>query len=65
MRLLEYLPIIELGILIILEYGSSSTGIIVTSSLSEWPPEGDLLELCCLADADPFILVLTQLVSFT
>ena len=47
--------------LIILEYGSSSTGIIVTSSLSEWfkPPEGDLLVLCLVkADADPFMLIL-------
>ena len=29
----EYLPIIELGITIVFEYGSSSTGITVTSSL--------------------------------
>jgi hypothetical protein len=30
----EHLPIIELGIFMIFEYGSSSTGMMVTSSLS-------------------------------
>lgn len=33
MKLTQHLPIIELGIMMVFEYGSSSTGITVTSNL--------------------------------
>ena len=33
MHFIQYLPIMELGIMMVFEYGSSSTGITVTSNL--------------------------------